>query len=93
MFTSITYEDLGTTKSSNDILIQKCGNGFGIINLDYLGFCPFCEIFCTSSTLTTLASAHFVIFCGYNDVLHPPIRTRIDLTNEMNAPFLKGHQW
>jgi hypothetical protein len=39
-----------------------------------------------SSTLTALASAHFVTY-GYNDVLQPPRTTKI------NDPFLKGHQW
>ncbi len=45
MFSFIIYKDLGITKLTNDIFIQKCGCCFNILNLDYFGFCPFCEIF------------------------------------------------
>lgn len=45
MFAPIIYEDIGTSKSSNDIFIQKCGRDFSMINLDYPSLCPFCEIF------------------------------------------------
>ena len=40
MRSSVTNQDLGATKTRNDVLMKKDGGLLGICRLNRLGFCP-----------------------------------------------------